>query len=327
LADLRKVEPFLRYLTLGQALATGIGLFAIFLLFAWLFHGGQFSELVLGAFLVAAACSVSSPTAISMTAARLPKTALSKVRPLLVVATLDLAPALVVVGLVFCFFDGTQGSAFSPERGLALLIHSFIIAALLAVMFLLIDRKRLSEEHNLVVFLGFIIFASGISFYLGLSPLFTNLVVGVVLANTLSHDDTLHSALHSTEKPFYVILLVLAGMWWTAVGPMVWITALALVAGRIALKLYSMRVLERMVDGGRQLAPEAGLALCSPGAMGLAMGLNFLLGYHGQVAAFAFGVIAVSTMFSEAVAPALIRRAVGMAEGQKKTEEKADVAE
>jgi len=307
-------------MTVGQALATGAGLFVIFFFLALTLQGGQLSELAVAAFLVAAACSVSSPTAISMTAARLPKTALPKVRPLLVIATLDLAPALVVVGLVFCFFDGAHGAVFSAERGVALFFHSFLIAALLAGMFLLIDRKRLSEEHNLVVFLGFIIFASGISFYLGLSPLFTNLLVGVILANALSHDDSLHTALHSTEKPFYVILLVLAGLWWTAEGAGVWITALALATGRMALKLYSMRVLERVVDGGRQLAPEAGLALCSPGAMGLAMGLNFMLGYHGDLAVFAFGVIAVSTMFSEAVAPALIRRAVGAEELATKAE-------
>jgi len=174
-----------------------------------------------------------------------------------------------------------------------------------------------------VVFLGFIIFASGISFYLGLSTLFTNLIVGTILANTLSHDDSLHAALHATEKPFYVILLVLAGMWWTAEGAAVWIIALVIVAGRMALKLYSMRALERLLDGGRQLAPEAGLALCSPGAMGLAMGLNFMLGYHGEIVTFAYGVIAVSTMFSEAVAPALIRRAVSVEQPEKKTETKA----
>ena len=313
-ADLKKVEPFIRFLTVGQTLAAGMGLCLVFLFMGVVFHGYSASGLAAAALLVGAACSVSSPTAISIMAARLPKTSLPLIRPLLVVSTLDLAPALAVVGLLFCFFDPMNESVFSMNRGVALATYSIVIAILLAAMFLLIDRKKLSGEHNLAVFMGFIIFASGISFYLGLSPLFTNLLTGIILANVLSPDDSIHTLLHATEKPFYVILLVVAGLWWTAEGAGVWITGIALAAARVELKYHSVKALERFWTDGQKLPPNAGLALCSPGAMSLAMGLNFLLAYHGDGPVFAFGAIAVSTMIGEAMAPALIRRALARGE-------------
>jgi len=136
-------------------------------------------------------------------------------------------------------------------------------------------------------------------------------VAGVFLANLLRPDDHLHVALHGAEKPFYVILLIIAGMWWSVGSPSVWGLAVALVAARLWLKKVSLDTASSMLLPGDRPPRGVGLALGAQGALALAIGLNYILVYPGVAPKLAFGVIAINVMINEAAAPYLIGRALG----------------
>lgn len=308
-SDLSKIDPAMKQLTLIQAVLVGLGLFFIFAAASSLLLTISWIEIATASGIVACAGAISSPTAISLVGARLHRSKSPQLRTLMIISTLDLAPALFLIGLVFCFFSAEVGGGFSLERGFSMLFYSLLISAALAGIFLLFDRKNLSEGENLAVFIGFLILIAGIAFYLSLSPLFLSLLVGVFLANTLPHDDMIYVSLHSTEKQFYVILLIAAGMWWQSYTPEIWALAATLVAARLWLKRESVDAAARLVFNKTGKPQKGiGMALGAQGALALAIGLNYILIYPGEAPKLAFGVIAISVIANEALAPALIRR-------------------
>ena len=66
-----------------------------------------------------------------------------------------------------------------------------------------------------VALAGAIVVASGASYYLNLSPLYTNLVLGFILANSGGSHRDVTRLLLATERPVYLALLVFAGAAWS----------------------------------------------------------------------------------------------------------------
>ncbi|VAX21304.1 hypothetical protein MNBD_NITROSPINAE04-174 [hydrothermal vent metagenome] len=310
-SDLKKIDPAMKLLTLIQAALVGVGLFFIFALASSILLTISWTEIAIASGIVACAGAISSPTAISLVGARLDRSKSPQLRSLMIIATLDIAPALIVIGVLFCFFTAEPGGGFSLTRGFSMMFYSLIISAALAGIFLLFDRKSLSEGENLAVFIGFLVLIAGIAFYLSLSPLFLSLLVGVFLANTLPPDDMIYVSLHSTEKQFYVILLIVSGMWWQSYTPEIWALAGALIVVRLWLKREAVDAGAKLLFKTDKLQKGIGQALGAQGALALAIGLNYILIYPGQAPKLAFGVIAISVIANEAMAPWLILRTLG----------------
>ncbi len=308
--DLLKVDPAMIKLTIFQAVVTGMGLFAMFALFSVAFLGIGSSETITAGMMVAAAGAISSPTILSVMAPRFHRSKSGLLRKLTLIANLDLAPALIAVGLVFCFFSTGDDKSFDVDRGIKFLSYSLLMSMGMAGIFRFFGREKLNREENLTVFLGFLVFISGVAFYINVSPLFLSLMVGIVLANTLPHDDQVFRLLYATEKPFYVILLILSGLWWRYAGPAVFIVSLILVIGRLALKVGSIRAGMALFLKNDTMPPLAGLALGAQGALALAIGLNYVILFPGETSGAVFGVIVLTTVINEIVAPILIQKTV-----------------
>ncbi len=307
LADLKKVDRGLLKLTYFQMGVTGAIIFGLYLVMAAVGQSFGVSELFAGAGVVAAASALSSPTTISLVAPSFPRTSAPLFRRLLTVSTLDVGPALVVVGLIFCLFLPVGRGEFDLDRGTTLLFFSILIALAMAGIFRYFGRRRLKPEEELTVLLGFLTFLSGVALFLKLSPLFLSLMVGVALANTLNRDDPVFTTLFATEKPFYVILLILSGVLWSPAGPQAFIVALAITLARIWAKGTAVRIGAGLFrpDGG--MPNEGGLGLIAQGALALAIGLNYVIVYPGPASQLAFGVIAFTVVLNEIIAPFFIR--------------------
>ena len=309
--DLDKIKPTMKLITAFQVIASGTGAFLVFALLTYLFFPLPLHELFLASAVLASAVAISSPTAISLMSPRFSRSKNSAKRALLVIATLDVGPALVAVGLLFSFFLADRGGLFSLEDGAVRVIYSLVISAALAVLFRLFDRKGLSDEEDLALFVGYLVFISGTAFYLGLSPLLLSLLTGIFLANTLQYDDRIYSLLHATEKPFYVILLVVSGLWWKPESIGIWIIAPLIVAVRLWLKKESVDLFSSMFMKDDPLPRGLGLGLCGQGALALAIGLNYLLAYPGDAPNIVFSVIVITTIINEAIAPMLLGKVLG----------------
>jgi hypothetical protein len=136
-------------------------------------------------------------------------------------------------------------------------------------------RGHLDEGRLFVALAGAIVVASGASYYLNLSPIFTNLVLGVILVNSGGAHRDVARLLLSTERPVYLALLLFAGAAWSS-GPV----DLLFIAPLFVLIRVGARFLGGAIAGARVApavlrAPGFGRGLLALGGLGVALAVNY----------------------------------------------------
>lgn len=295
--------------TFWQALLTGavVGLgcaAAFYLLSPW-----PAAVILSASIVIAASASISSPTVLVLLQR---ETGFRErvIRLLQLITNLDAVVAVVAIGVAFTFFrPGITASA-----GVILLAQAVLIGVLLGFLFYLLPREKLNENEELVILLGFGFLSAGIGSVLQVSPLFINLVCGVFLANTLKKNDSFYIVLFHTEKPIYVIMLILAGMIVKPPGQVGIVIIVIVVVLRLLGKYIFVSKLVKKFEPGFHFPDNGGLALTSQGAMTLVVGFSLIGFYHGLglyhdgAGELLFSVIVASVMINEILAPYLISR-------------------
>ena len=122
---------------------------------------------------------------------------------------------------------------------------------------------------------GAIIIASGAAYYLNLSPIYTNLVLGIVLANTGTTHERVVRLLATTERPVYLALLIFAGAAWRPEGmELLWL-AIAFVGIRLFARLLGGRAAGTASRDPALRAPGMWRALLGQGGLGVALAVNY----------------------------------------------------
>ena len=104
-------------------------------------------------------------------------------------------------------------------------------------LFRLLVSSESTENQRFMAMVGIICFSTGAAFFLDLSALTVNLVLGAVLVQG-AEGPQLDRTLTSTLGPVVLLLLVLAGVVWTPVSPLQGgVLAVALLASRSLLKV------------------------------------------------------------------------------------------
>jgi Kef-type K+ transport system membrane component KefB len=151
-----------------------------------------------------------------------------------------------------------------------------LIGASLGVFFGLYLRRDLGEEQLLTVLLGIIVFTSGLAYYLRLSPIFVNFLLGVVLNMMGRGARLIEGTLSSFERPLYIVLFFFAGGSLALSGIEWWVLLLVIpylllrYLGRWLGGLLSVRL-----AGADYRIPPLGRVLLVPGGLSVAMLLNF----------------------------------------------------
>ncbi|RMG60898.1 MAG: hypothetical protein D6715_14560 [Calditrichaeota bacterium] len=180
-------------------------------------------------------------------------------------------------------FAGVGSALFNPLK--SPVIHSgwqwFLLgmglALLMGVYLLYLLRSGFSAEENFLLLLGLVVFVSGAGFYLHLSPIFLNMVVGMVVAQSRIPATQVNRIVVTMEKPLYLMLLVFAGaMWNPAVLPEVGIIAAFLLA-RLMGKLIGGWISARWIPVGFPVPARIGHLLLSFGGVSLAIAFNYQL--------------------------------------------------
>ncbi|MFW5966294.1 MAG: hypothetical protein ACOCV2_02195 [Persicimonas sp.] len=184
-------------------------------------------------------------------------------------------------GLIFCFFNDTalpEGlEVASGYTWLVWLAIELALGGVLGLVFSSFLRRDFADEKIITIIIGMVIFTSGAAFYLDLSPLFVNFIMGIVLINTAPHADHVHARLKAIHRPLYIVLFFFGGIMWSLEAPL-W--GIALVVAYIPLRrlgrLVGSVAASRAVDRNGS-APGSGLSrpLLAPGALSVAMLLKF----------------------------------------------------
>ncbi len=228
-------------------------------------------------------------------------------------AGFDQLLATVGFGLVFCIFHVGQTVDLRPLTATEWVAVSVGVGVVLGVLFFLFLGREQDPDRLLLALMGIILFSSGSAYYLNLSPLFVNLVLGAMLANTSRHAVKLREVMDPIERPITVVILVTAGAAWNlaALGnPLVLGLLVICLIGRPVGKMLGGALTFRYGEQRPYVTPWMGMGSLAHGGLAVAMAVNFREVYSGVMADGLFSAVLVSVLIWEVLAPARIRRAL-----------------
>lgn len=304
LASLQKLDPatwrvvFLHHLLPGAAL--GAGAYFFFTESGWVEAGVRDAAVSAAALACFAAADSAEP--FDLLGRRYEIS--GRLAPLLRNAT-RLGDILVILafGLIFCVFhESAEGApSYSPSTWAWVTVMLGVALGFLFSLFLAGDE---SDNSRFLALVGIIAFASGGAYFLELSPLAVNLVMGLVLVNFARRGQLLHATLESTERPMAIVLLIFAGALWQ---PTPLVPTLLALGGYLIIRPGAKWLASVIAVWGTTLRKDIFRGLLAQGDVTLAMAVSFRLVYQGEAANIAYSVVLGSVILNDLIAPRLLR--------------------
>lgn len=260
-------------MTFGCALAALLGVFHYVAGYSW-------PEAVVQAVTLAAVATLSSPAAVDAVTRK--SGARSPLFPVLqLTARIDALVAVAAFGLILAIFHQGQVSlSVRPPTATEWAVINLAVGVASGILFHLFlgPRGHLDEAQGSRLFValaGAIVVASGASYYLNLSPIYTNLVLGFILANSGSAHRDVTRLLLATERPVYLALLIFAGAAWSPTSPELLFIAPLFVVIRLMARFSGGYVAGGLVAPEELRKPRLGRALLAQGGVAVALAVNY----------------------------------------------------
>lgn len=258
----------------------GVSLAALLALFHYL-AGYAWPESTVQAVTLAAIATLSSTAAVDAVTRR--PGGRSPIFPVLqLTARIDALVAVVAFGLILAVFHQGQVSvSVRPPTATEWAVINLAVGVASGVLFHLFlgPRGHLEGPEGssrlFVALAGAIVIASGASYYLNLSPIFTNLILGFILANSGSSHRDVTRLLLATERPVYLALLIFAGAAWSPSSPELLFIAPLFVVIRLLARFAGGYVAGVLVAPPRLRNPRVGRALLAQGGIAVALAVNY----------------------------------------------------
>jgi len=213
--------------------------------------------------------------------------------------------AIVAFGVLVCVFRPGYGFEDRPLSPVELTVVALGLGAVLGVVMAPYFSRAESLAGRVLVLAGMVAFGTGASFWLGLSPLWVSLAMGGMLVNISLLNDRIIEAVRAANPPALVVLLVLAGAYWS---PPPLLPALAVGAGFVALRIVG-RLLASWV-AAKLLAPmrvDSGRGLLGHGEVAVALAIVFRVGNEGALVDIGYTAILASVVIHDLIAPWALR--------------------
>ena len=212
--------------------------------------------------------------------------------------------AILVFGLLFAIFHTTTEQALIELRATEWAVVSVFVGATLGVLFRPFLGDDDSENGRFLAMVGIIVFASGASYFLDLSPLLVNLCLGVVLVNFASAGAQIRDTLENTTRPLALVLLVFAGALVQPVDPA---SAVVVCLGYILLRVVSKAAGTALAGWRTPLRKDYFRGLLAHGEVSVAMAVSLRLVYEGPAVDLAYLAVLVSVIVNDLLAPRVLR--------------------
>jgi hypothetical protein len=236
---------------------------------------------VLQAVTLAAIATLSSPAAVDALVDRA-RVRLPVLPVLQLTARIDALVAVVAFGLVLAVFhQGEVAPGIRPPTATEWAVINLAVGVASGVLFHLFLGPRGNGEDGegssrlFVALAGAIVVASGASYYLNLSPIYTTLILGFILANSGSSHRDVARLLLATERPVYLALLLFAGAAWSPGTADLLFIAPLFVLVRLAARFFGGRVAGLRVAPAGLRTPGLGRGLLAQGGLAVAIAVNY----------------------------------------------------
>lgn len=219
--------------------------------------------------------------------------------------------AIVTVGILFAWVHRAPVNATRPPTPTEWAVITVGVGVLGGTLFHLFLGEERKVDRLVVSLGGAVILASGTAAYLNVSPLLATLVIGIVLVNTSRGRAELRTVLAGAERPFYYVLLLLAGLSWRPTTSWTVLAVIALyVFTRTGTKVYATRWSTRWNGATAQLGGDWGKALIGQGRLTVAMALDYARRPELPIGDVVFTAALASVLLTEFAAARLVRAAL-----------------
>jgi len=196
-------------------------------------------------------------------------------------------------------------------RGGIFLLLSTVFPILLGLLFHELTKKKASEEQMLVYLLGLVFFVSGAAFYFNLLPLYASMVMGIAFSNLTKIHEKLYPLLLSTEKPLYIIFLILIGALWEVKFDLnVLVLVVLMVLLRIMGYILPLPFFKFLLNFPLHLSPRFGLSFLSSGGIGIAFAVSLKLAYPLPLIDVFLSVALLGILITELLGPLGLKMSV-----------------
>ena len=215
---------------------------------------------------------------------------------------------ILAFGLIFCFFHVSSESSEGVRPAEWFLLQMGIGGALWVFFSFFLGGDE-TPNGRFLAMVGIITFAGGAAFFVQLSPLAVNVVLGILLVNIARSGRRtgrqMYETLTNTERPMTLVLTVLAGALWRPppLVPTLWV-----LAGFLVLRHLGKFLASRLAAFGQaDIRDDLFLGLLNHGEVTIAMAVSFQLVFDGPSADVAYTVVLVSSLLSDLIAPRALR--------------------
>jgi hypothetical protein len=275
---------------------------------AWLFRIPCWQAAV-PAFALGAIAATSAPSGIQVVARRLSRRG-PIVRQLEITTAVDALVAVVAIGLLMCFQNPTgqaSGRPLTSTEWVAVTLGIGIIGGALFHLFLGEERHI---DRIFISLAGAIILTTGAASYLDVSPLLPAMIVGIMLVNTSASRVEIQRTLASAERPFYFVLLIVAGASWRPGLVTSFIPVALFLIARAAGKIGGARLSARVNDALPVLGLHWGRALLGHGGLALALALDYLQHERLQYPNIVFTAAITSVLLTDLSSARLVQSVI-----------------
>lgn len=240
----------------------------------WWLGLGQ-AEALAPAVALGAIAAVSAPAGIGIVARHLGRRS-ALLRQLEVTTAIDALVGIVTIGLLLAIRHPGDMTLSRPITPTEWVVISLAIGIVGGAMFELFLGGERDEDRLFISLAGAIILTSGAAAFLHLSPIFTAMAMSATLVNLSGNREEIARTLHSSERPFYFVLLIFAGASWEPSLRAWVIPVLLYLLARSVAKAGGARLSARLTGTLPALGPHWGRALLGQGPLALALGLEYV---------------------------------------------------
>ncbi len=219
--------------------------------------------------------------------------------------------AIVTTGILFAWVHRAPTTALRPPTPTEWAVITVGVGVLGGALFHLFLGEERKVDRLVVSLGGAVILASGTAAYLNVSPVLATLVIGIVLVNTSRGRNELRTVLAAAERPFYYVLLLLAGLSWR---PNMSLTVMAVIllylVTRTASKVYATRATTMWNHATPQLGRDWGKALIGQGRLTLALALDYSRRPELPIGDVVFTAALAAVLLTEFAAARFVRAAL-----------------
>jgi Kef-type K+ transport system membrane component KefB len=226
---------------------------------------------------------------------------------LLLVPKLNNFFAISLLGLMLVLIrhGSTRGISITPIEWFVL---NIALGLLMGFLFFVFLEREEDENKLLVALLGIIIFSSGSAYFLNLSPLFLNMLVGFVIGNFFKSKETLTEIFRKLEHPFYVIILIYAGAIIRIDNFLVFIFGLIMyLILRYLIKIFNGWLAFKSSFDKSKFSPLIGKGLSTQGILAIVMIVNYQQVYNNPLTNSIFAIVIFGVLINEILSTKFIK--------------------